>query len=252
MSLVLVAHGTRKQRGVSLIGDLSARVSAVLDRPVRVAFVDVLGPTPSELLREEFHRPTVLVPAFLSRGYHVSRDIPSHVEASGHREVTVTRALGPDPALIRVLVDRLVESGCHPEDSVILAAAGTSDPAAMRDLHTTAAALSATIGSRVELAFAATGEPRVSDAVAEVRRRGCRRVVVASYLLSEGLFQDRLRDSGADLVTDPLGTHPGVTRLIASRFQRAGYDTPCYDTPAEIAFQQRNVEYAPAGMQFRR
>lgn len=229
MSLLLVAHGTRKQRGVSLIGDIAAQVSAMLDRPVRVAFVDVLGPTPSELLREEFHRPTVLVPAFLSRGYHVSRDIPSHVEASGHRDVTITRALGPDPALTRVLVDRLIESGWHPDDSVILTAAGTSDPAARRDLHTTAASLSATLGSRVELAFAATGEPRVADAVAQVRRRGGRRVVVASYLLSEGLFQDRLRESGADLVTDPLGTHPGVTRLIAGRFQRAGYDTRADD-----------------------
>lgn len=221
MSLILVAHGTRKQSGVSLIGDIAAQVSSALDRPVRVAFVDVLGPTPSELLRETLDRPTVLVPAFLARGYHVSHDIPTHVAESGHHAVTVTRALGPDPALVRVLVDRLIESGWRPDDSVILAAAGTSDPAAMRDLHTTATWLSATIGSRVELAFAATGEPRIADAVTAVRRRG-RRVVVASYLLSEGLFQDRLRDSGADLVTDPLGTHPGVTRLIANRFQRAG------------------------------
>lgn len=220
MSLLLVAHGTRKQSGVALIGDIAAQVSSALERPVRVAFVDVLGPTPSELLREKFDRPTVLVPAFLSRGYHVSRDIPSHVAQSGHHDVTITRALGPDPALVRVLVDRLIETGWHPDDSVILAAAGTSDPAAMRDLHTTATWLSATIGSRVELAFAATGEPRIADAVAAVRRQG-RRVVAASYLLSDGLFQDRLRDSGADLVTDPLGTHPGVTRLIATRFQRA-------------------------------
>ncbi|ORB30128.1 sirohydrochlorin chelatase [Mycolicibacterium parafortuitum] len=246
MSLLLVAHGTRKPRGVSLIGDLAAQVSAALQRPVRVAFVDVLGPTPSELLRAEPHRPTVLVPAFLSRGYHVSRDIPSHIEDSRHHDVTVTRALGPDPALVRVLVDRLIEAGWHPDDSVILAAAGTSDPAAMHDLHTTATWLSATLGSRVELAFAATGEPRIADAVARLSHRG-RRVVVASYLLSEGLFQDRLRDSGADLVTDPLGTHPGVTRLIVNRFQRAGYDTR-----AEMAFPQRTFEYAPAGMQFRR
>jgi hypothetical protein len=65
--------------------------------------------------------------------------------------------------------------------------------------------------------------------------------------LSEGLFQDRLRVSGADLVTDPLGTHPGVTRLIASRFQRARYEPP-----AGISFQQENSECAPAGIQFRR
>jgi sirohydrochlorin ferrochelatase len=220
VNFLLVAHGTRKQRGVSLIGDLAQQVSAAVDRPVRVAFVDVLGPTPAELLAAAPDEPTVLLPAFLARGYHVTTDIPAHVEASGHRDVTVTEALGPDHALIRVLVDRLIQSGWHPDDSVVLAAAGTSDPAAMRDLHTTATWLSATIGSRVELAFAATGEPRVADAVAALRGRG-RRVAVASYLLSEGLFQDRLRASGADLVTDPLGTHPGITRLVAGRFLRA-------------------------------
>ncbi|MDY6999302.1 MAG: sirohydrochlorin chelatase [Actinomycetota bacterium] len=223
MSFLLVAHGTRVQRGVSLIGDLAERVSQLLDRPVRVAFVDVLGPTPGELLADSAGEPTVLVPAFLARGYHVTSDIPEHVATSGHPDVTVARALGPDPALVRVLVDRLLETGWQPGDSVILAAAGTSDRGAMRDLHTTATALSATVGSRVELAFAATGEPRVADAVATARRRRPgRRVVVASYLLSEGLFQDRLRASGADQVTDPLGTHPGVARLIASRFARAG------------------------------
>ncbi len=110
------------------------------------------------------------VPAFLARGYHVSTDIPAHVGASDHPAVTVTPALGPDPALVRVVVDRLVESGWRTDDSVILAAAGTSDPAALRDLHTTAAWVSATIGTRVELAFAATGEPRVADAVTALRQ----------------------------------------------------------------------------------
>ena len=102
----------------------------------------------------------------------------------------------------------------------MLAAAGTSDPAAQRDLHAMATWPSAITGSRVELAFAATGSPRVSEAVSAVGCRG-RRVVVASYLLSDGLFQDRLRASGADVVTEPLGTHPGLVRLIANRFRRA-------------------------------
>ncbi|MDO3635925.1 sirohydrochlorin chelatase [Mycolicibacterium arseniciresistens] len=224
--LVLVAHGTRKQRGVALVGDIAEQVAATLGRRVNVAFVDVLGPTPAEVLRRLPHAPALVVPAFLSRGYHVGVDIPEHVHASGHPDVTVTDALGPDPQLIRVLADRLIESGWQHGDSVVLAAAGTSDPAAQRDLHTTATWLSALTGSRVELAFAATGEPRVADAVADLRRRGRRRVVVASYLLSEGLFQDRLRASGADVVTAPLGTHPGLVRLIASRFRRARATVP--------------------------
>lgn len=220
MSLLLVAHGTRKQSGVALIGDLAQRVSDHLAAPVRVAFVDVIGPTPTEVLAHVAD-PAVVVPAFLSRGYHVNSDIPAHVAASGHPDVTVTEALGPSPQLIRVLADRLVESGWQSADSVVLAAAGTSDPAARRDLHTMAAGLSALTGTRVELAFAATGTPRIAETVATLRRRGARRVIVASYLLSDGLFQDRLRASAADVVTEPLGTHPGLVRLIANRFRRA-------------------------------
>jgi sirohydrochlorin ferrochelatase len=196
MSLVLVAHGTRKQSGVAMVGDLAQRVSAALGQTVHVSFVDVLGPTPSEVLAS-MAGPAIMVPAFLSRGYHVASDIPAHVETSGHPDVTVTEALGPGPQLVRVLADRLVESGWCQDDSVILAAAGTSDPSAQRDLHTMATGLSAITSSRVELAFAATGTPRVADAVAALRERGARRVVVASYLLSEGLFQDRLRPNCA-------------------------------------------------------
>lgn len=223
MSLVLVAHGTRKQSGVAMVGDLAQRVSATLGQTVHVSFVDVLGPTPSEVLAGTPDEPVTLVPAFLSRGYHVTADIPEHVEASGHPDVTVTEALGPGPQLVRVLADRLIESGWRQGDSVVLAAAGTSDPNARRDLHTMATGLSAITSSRVELAFAATGTPRIGEAVAALRERGASRVVVASYLLSEGLFQDRLRASGADVVTEPLGTHPGLVRLIANRFSRARY-----------------------------
>lgn len=222
MSLVLVAHGTRKQQGVAMIGDLAEQVSTMLGQKVHVSFVDVLGPTPSEVLAQ-IDGPAILVPAFLSRGYHVTSDIPTHVEASGHPDVTVTQALGPGPQLVRVLADRLIESGWRQDDSVILAAAGTSDPGAQRDLHTMATGLSAITSSRVELAFAATGTPRVHEAVESLRQRGARRVVVASYLLSEGLFQDRLRDSGADVVIEPLGTHPGLVRLIANRFSRGRF-----------------------------
>jgi sirohydrochlorin ferrochelatase len=216
---ILVAHGTRKTHGVTMIGDLADRVSASLGVRVRTAFVDVLGPSPADVLRS-LDGPAVLVPAFLAGGYHVRTDIPAHVAASGHPDVVVTEPLGPSAQVVRVMTDRMMESGWRPSDSVVMAAAGTSDRNAQRDLRVTAA-LSAAIGKRVELAYAATGEPRVADAVADLRARGARRVVVTSYLLADGLFQDRLRASGADVVTEPLGSHPGIVRLIANRFRRA-------------------------------
>ena len=217
---ILVAHGTRKAHGVTMIGELAYRVGAMLGARVHTAFVDVLGPSPADVLRS-LPGPAVLVPAFLAGGYHVRTDIPAHVVASGHPDVVVTDPLGPSAQLVRVMTDRMIDSGWRPTDSVVMAAAGTSDPGAQRDLRATAALLSAAIGKRVELAYAATGEPRVADAVAQLRARGARRVVVTSYLLADGLFQDRLRASGADVVTEPLGTHPGVVRLITSRFRRA-------------------------------
>jgi sirohydrochlorin ferrochelatase len=223
---VLVAHGTRKPQGAAMIDELADRVGTLLNCRIWVSFLDVLGPTTTEVLRSLPPGPTVLVPAFLANGYHVRTDIPTHIAESGRRDVNVAGTLGPNPQLVRVLSDRMIQSGWRPGDSVVLAAAGSSDPCAVRDLRVTATVLSAAVSSRVELAYAATGEPRVADMVCALRRRsGARRVVVASYLLADGLFQDRLRAAGADIVTAPLGLHPGIIRLIASRFQRAGPPT---------------------------
>ncbi|OBF02869.1 cobalamin biosynthesis protein CbiX [Mycobacterium sp. ACS4054] len=225
MALILVAHGTRRPEGVQQLEELAAQASSLTGRPVEVAFVDVLGPTPGEVLSRvrATGRPAIVLPAFLSRGYHVRADLPAHVEQSGHPEVIVTPALGPSGQIARIVGDQLVKCGWRPGDSVIFAAAGTSDPHARADLHTTATLVSALTGSRVSLAFAATGGPRLPEAVDQARRRARRdsRVVVASYLLADGLFQERLHACGADLVSRPLGTHPSLARLIANRFRRA-------------------------------
>lgn len=209
-----------------MIGELAERVGTLLAQPVRVAFVDVLGPNPTEILAAEADsgRPAILVPAFLARGYHVGIDVPTHVLASGHPDVTITPALGPDPRVAAVVAARLAESGWHSGDSVILAAAGSSDPIARLDLFRSAEMLSGLLGSPVDVAFAATGGPGVPEAVAAARSRGAARVVIASYLLADGLFQRRLYDAGADLVTRPLGTHPGIARIVADRFSTA--ETP--------------------------
>lgn len=226
MALILAAHGTRRPGGVAMVEQLAAQVGTLLGRDIHVCFVDVVGPTPSEVLGglRCAGGPAVVVPAFLSRGYHVRTDLPEHIEMSRHPNVVVTPALGPSGQIARIVGDQLVQCGWRPGDSVVLAAAGTSDDMARADLHTTATLLSALTGTRVSLGFVATGEPTVTDAVAtaraQARRRGGR-VAVASYLLADGLFQQRLHGCGADLVSEPLSTHPGLARLVASRFRRA-------------------------------
>ena len=223
MSLILVAHGTRRPAGVGMIGDLAERVGKLLHRRVQVAFVDVLGPTPSEVLAAaaDTGKPAIVVPAFLSRGYHAGTDLPTHVATSGHPDVVLTPALGPNEDLTEVVAERLAEAGWQPGDAVVLAAAGTSSPMAQADLRWTARYLAAQTGSPVQVGFAATGGPTVAEAVAGLRETGAARVAVASYLLADGVFQQRLRTSGADLVAEPLGIHRGIVRLVVGRFLRA-------------------------------
>jgi sirohydrochlorin ferrochelatase len=215
--LILVAHGTRHPEGLHTVGQLAEAVSARVG-PVRTAFVDVLGPNPAEVLSDN-DGPAVVVPAFLSSGYHVNADLPARVAESGHPAVTVTPALGPDSALAAAMRDRLCEVGWRRGDVVVMAAAGSSDPRAQRELFCAASLLAECVGE-VHVGFVATGAPRVRDVVSALRAAGRRRVFIASYLLAPGLFHDRLHDCGATAVSAPLGVHPGVVELLVARFLR--------------------------------
>ncbi|MFG1781848.1 sirohydrochlorin chelatase [Rhodococcus oryzae] len=218
-ALVLVAHGTRSPRGVDMVAALADAVADEVGT-TRVAFVDVLGPSPSEVLRD-LDGPAVVVPAFLASGYHVHTDVPREVADSGHPDVTVTRALGPDPVLATVLFERLREAGWRPGDAVVLAAAGSSDPRALADVCRGAMMLAELVRSTVHIGYVATAEPRVPEVVEGLRSAGHRRVFIASYLLAHGLFHRRLVEAGSDGVAEPLGVHPALVRLLADRY-RAG------------------------------
>lgn len=222
MTLVLAAHGTRQASGVEQLQRLAAAVRSELDgRTVQVGFVDVLGPTPAELLRE-IDGPAVVVPAFLASGYHVRSDVPREVAESGHTDVAVTRALGPDPALARVGVERLREAGWQEGDTVVLAAAGSSDAHATGQVQCAACMLGLELGRPpVAVGYVATASPRVPEAVTAARAAGAARVVVAPYLLAPGLFHTGLAQAGADAVAAPLGVHPQVVALVVARYLSA-------------------------------
>lgn len=219
-ALVLVAHGTRNPHGVEMIAALAEAVSSKVD-VVRTAFVDVLGPSPSEVLRDLDGQPAVVVPAFLASGYHVHVDVPR--EVAGFNTV-VTPALGPHPELARIMEIRLRAAGWRPGDAVVFAAAGSSDRRALSDVRRKANMLSERLGQPVHEAYVATGTPRVAEVVAELGRG--RRVFIASYLLADGHFQQRLYQAGADGVADPIGVHPGVVRLIVENYLAAAQGLP--------------------------
>ncbi|WP_445170196.1 sirohydrochlorin chelatase [Mycolicibacterium sp. Dal123E01] len=212
--LILVAHGTRNPLGLDTITEIAAAVAEHVG-PVRTAFVDVLGPNPREVLANS-STPAVVVPAFLASGYHVNTDLPARIAESGHACVTITPALGPDPILAQIMRGRLLDVGWAPGDAVVMAAAGSSDPAARREL-TQAATLLADLVGEVHLGFVATGVPTVADIVGRLRRSG-RRVFIASYLLAPGVFHTKLGGCGAHAVTAPLGAHPDLVALLAHRF----------------------------------
>jgi sirohydrochlorin ferrochelatase len=99
----------------------------------------------------------------------------------------------------------------------VLAAAGSTDPAAIASVHAQAGLLGAELGTEVAVGFGSAAAPDVPTAVAAARAAGAHRVAIAPYLLAPGHFADRLAAAGADLVAAPLGAHPAVIELVLDR-----------------------------------
>ena len=222
--LVACGHGTREPAGRRMLAEL--RLDVARGRPgleVVAASVDVQKPAlPDVVTRLAAEgRESVVVPLLLSTGYHVRVDVAGAVAASGGL-ATAAAALGPDPMLVDVLLDRLSEAGAAPDASVVLAAAGSSDPRAVADVARVAADLAARRGCPVLPAFLSAASPRVVEAVDRLRAspHGSE-VVVATYLLAPGDFSRRLAGVGADLVTAPLAPHPLLTELVLRRYDEA-------------------------------
>jgi sirohydrochlorin ferrochelatase len=217
-ALVACSHGTRDAAGQRAIDQLRESVSAL--RPgttVIEAYVDLQEPELSEVLKDI--GPAVVVPVLLSSGYHVHVDISGAVAAAGP-QVRKSGALGPDTALVDVLAERLDEASVSPDHAIVLAAAGSSDHRAVTDIEQTTLQLTRRLGRPVVTAYASAAEPRVTQAVEQLRAQG-HPVAVASYLLAQGFFYDQLAAAGADVVTAPLLPHPAIAELVLCRYDEA-------------------------------
>jgi sirohydrochlorin ferrochelatase len=222
--LIGCSHGTRLAAGRRAIALLRLEIAKA--RPgleVRAAQVDVHKPALDDVVRRfaTQGRPMVIVPLLLSSGYHVRVDIARAVDAAGGLAAAAA-ALGPDPVLVRILQQRLTESGAGPDDPVVLAAAGSSDPRAVEDVDRMVAELAALRGAAVSVGYLASARPTVAEAVTLARSVDPGRpVAIGTYLLAPGLFSGRLAVAGADRVAAPLAPHPDLARLALHRFDQA-------------------------------
>jgi len=220
--LIGCAHGTKSVVGQQTIKDLLDAVRVALPGvEVREAYVDVHGPFLADVLAEipvvEDGLSAVVVPLLLAGGYHVYHDIAEAV--ADRPDVVAAPALGPDERLTAVVLDRLNAARVPRESTVVLAAAGSSDERAQADTAAAAELLRGAWEGPVRLAYAAGHEPSVAGAVRAARNYGeDGTVAIASYLLAPGVFQARLNEAGADVVTPALAPHPGIVSIVIDRY----------------------------------
>ena len=182
----------------------------------------------------------IVVPLLLTAAYHSKSDIPAQLAAASAAaggnaaalDVRCTDTLGPHPLLLAALERRLREAGVGVDSAadrartaVVLAAAGSSDPAANATIADLAAAWRRDRGWRAVVpAYASATGPSPAEAVADLDPAEGP-VVVATYLLAPGYFADKIRAgavaAGASAVSGVLGAAPEVAEVVLARYRAA-------------------------------
>lgn len=223
-TLITCSHGTNDPAGQEAVRRLIEDVRALLPAvKVVAAVVDVEQPQIDEVIAREAPRDdVVVVPLLLSVGYHTAVDISRAVAA--HGDVGQSEPLGTHPLIAEILVDRIRDAlpgGWLPGDHVVLAAAGSSNPAAIVDVEAVAARLRRLIPAPVTVGYASAAVPRIADAVADARRDGAARVIAASHVLAPGFFAGLVSAAGADVISVPLAPDPRIAQVVVDRFHAA-------------------------------
>jgi sirohydrochlorin ferrochelatase len=241
--LIAVAHGSSDPRAAASVATLldlvrqRAETAGFPGLDVRAAYLGHAAPSLAQALAAvdgDGHRDreAVVLPLLLTAAYHSKADIPGVLRETRttHPRLAVSygQPLGPHPLLLRALERRLgeVPGGVTfdpGETAVVLAAAGSSDSAAGGVISGLAARWRARRGWRAVLpAYASAAAPAPADAVAALRRSGARHVLVATYLLSPGIFADQIRRdclaAGAAGVSPVLGAAPEIADVVLGRY----------------------------------
>jgi len=251
--LLLAAHGTTDPAGVDAFAALTERVGQLAAADgTRVAggFIELSEPPLREAvagLASGAASPgppaaaggkvsIVAVPLMLSAAGHAKGDIPAALarERTRHPGLswTYARPLGPHPALLELLADRIAAVSGPDAPAVLLVGRGSTDPDANADVVKTARLLwEGRDYPLAETAFVSLARPDVAQGLERCRLLGARRIVVARYFLFPGVLPDRVAEQAAAYAaahpeldiryTDVLGDCDEIAVLVYERYHEA-------------------------------
>jgi sirohydrochlorin cobaltochelatase len=224
-ALLVVGHGTRDDAGAEEFRRFIARVgSRLADRGVAAGggFIELSPPPLADAVSELVaagHRRFAAVPLMLVAAGHAKGDIPAALarEQERHPGIVVSygRPLGPHPALLNVLAERL-DAVCPVDDrartTVVLVGRGSTDPDANAEVAKVARLLfEGRDLAGVEVAYVSLADPGVPAALERCRLLGAEKVVVLPYFLFSGVLPDRILEQTATWVAE----HPGLDVRVA-------------------------------------
>jgi len=224
--VILTAHGSADPRSSATVAQIAHDIRR--QRPgldVRVAFCERSEPNLRDVLAE-LSGPAIVAPLLLASAYHARTDIPAIVgesDAGRRGDIVQADTLGEDPRLVRVLDQRLAELDLsESQTAVLVVAVGSSHP----DANAATETLTGTLAGHwaaVRVAYA-TAEPSVAHGIAELRRDGARRIVLAPWFIAPGRITDRVADIAAAegvAMAEPLGAHSLVAETVLDRYDGA-------------------------------
>jgi sirohydrochlorin ferrochelatase/(2Fe-2S) ferredoxin len=248
-AVLLVGHGSRREKSNEQVRTLAARLESRLGVPVDAGYLELAEPSiPDAIagLAATVSEVTV-VQLSLFAASHVKNDVPLAVQKARaeHPELTTHNGshLGVHPALVDLLDDRAaaVESALgvdrETDDvAVVLCARGSSDPDANSDAHKLARLLyEGRAFDRVEASFIGITEPQLGETLHTVAKDRPDAVVVLPYMLGDGVLTGRIREGAAEFdedypyvataAGDPLGTDPRLLDVLGDRWQEARTDS---------------------------
>jgi sirohydrochlorin cobaltochelatase len=225
IGLLIAGHGSSDELGAAQFRLFTDRVGKRLAperTPVAGGFIELSAPpirdAVGELVRTGVFR-IAAVPLMLVAAGHAKGDIPAALarERGRHAGLRVSygRPLGPHPAILAAVRDRLAAAGAGSHTTVLLVGRGSSDPDANAEIAHTARLLAETTAvAGVEYAFVSLATPYVPDGLDRCQRLGARHIVVMPYFLFTGVLPVRVVEQARVWAADRPGVRVDCAGVI--------------------------------------